>query len=163
MPTHLAPRTSDYFRRNNRHTHCSPSTRTYSPTHNAPHLKVRGTSWMENESRYNRLNSIAGRYIYKGKFTLLNAERGSFPNSSAIRLPDDHMPFGRRHHKDYTAATAIEVVAKSPWRQWLIRNSEADLQSYVSDQNWDYFVDTAADWKGEKFMNFYRGKSDLLP
>lgn len=129
----------------------------------APNLKIRGTSWTENELRYNRLNSIAGRYLYKGKYTLLNAERGRFPDFSPIKPPDGYMPFGRRHHKDFVAATALDVEAKSPWRQWLSRNLEDDLKNYVSYKNIDYFVDTTADWKGEQFLDFYRGKSDFLP
>jgi hypothetical protein len=129
----------------------------------APNLRIRGTSWMENELRYNRLNSISGRYIYTGKYTLLNAERGRFPDSSPINLPDDYLPFGKRHHKDFVAATALDAEAKSPWRQWLSRNLEDDLKDYVTHRNINYYVDTIADWKGEKFIDFYRGKSDLLP
>lgn len=129
----------------------------------APHLKVRGTSWMENELRYNRLNSIAGRYIYKGKFTLLNAERGSYPNSFAVRLPDNYMPFGRRHHRDYMVATAIDPETMSPWHQWLSKNLEAELKSYVFSANQYYFSDATVNSKHSKFTNFYLGKSDLLP
>lgn len=128
----------------------------------APHLKIRGTDWSENETRYKSLNSIAGRYIYKGKFTLLNAERGSFPNSASVKLPDDFMPFGKRHQEDFLNATSDDSIKPSAWRQWLIRNYEEDLKSYVYERNNRGSKNSSVDLTTRKFLDFYRGKSDLF-
>lgn len=128
----------------------------------APHLKVRGTDWMQNQARYNRLNSIAGRHLYKGRFTLLNAERGSFPNSTAIAIPDGHMPFGKRHNADYFVATNDMDGSISPWRKWLRRQFDPDLRDYVFWKNQGYLSDSIVRETDKKFISFYRGESDLL-
>ena len=128
----------------------------------APHLKIRGTDWSENEHRYKSLNSIAGRYIYKGKFTLLNAERGSFPNSAPVNLPEDFLPFGKRHQEDFMNATSDDSTKPSAWRQWLSRNLEDDLKSYVYERNNGGSKESSTDLNTRKFLDFYRCKSDLF-
>lgn len=128
----------------------------------APHLKIRGTDWSENEHRYKALNSIAGRYIYKGKFTLLNAERGSFPNSAPVNLQDNFMPFGKRHQEDFLNATIYDSSKPSAWRQWLSRNLEDDLKSYVYEHNNGGSKKSSTNLNTRKFLDFYRGKSDLF-
>ena len=129
----------------------------------APHLKIRGTDWTENEHRYKTLNSIAGRYIYKGKFTMLNAERGSFHHSAPVSLPEDFMPFGKRYQEDFRNATSDSNSGLCEWRKWLIRNFEEDLMSNVYERNTGYSIESPAVLKDRKFLDFYRGKSDLFP
>ncbi len=86
----------------------------------APSNKVRDDRFLgAKEAAYNRLNSIAGRHLYKANRRILNVERGSFPNATDIKVSDRVQPFGRALHPDYMRATQEDGTGKSEWQQWL--------------------------------------------
>jgi len=129
----------------------------------SPSLKVRGTDWSANQSAFNKLNSTSGRYLYKAKYTLANAEQGGFPNSSRIEIPADFMPFGKQHHRDFLDSTVGYEKKQSAWHRWLAKNHEGDLIWEIKDRNERYFKNEKSDENDPKFLAFYRGTSDLLP
>lgn len=90
----------------------------------APNNMVRDDSFYSvKKNIYNRLNSIAGRHLYKAKRRILHVERGSFPNANEINISDRVQPFGREMHPEFVIAT--EDNKENPdmlvpeWRQWL--------------------------------------------
>ncbi len=86
----------------------------------APNNKVRDDRFLgAKEAAYNRLNSIAGRHLYKAKRRILHAERGSFPNATDIETSDRIQPFGRALHPEYLKATREYDDEKSEWQIWL--------------------------------------------
>jgi hypothetical protein len=72
---------------------------------------------------YNRLNSVAGRHLYKAKRRILHVERGSFPNANDITVSDRVQPFGRDLHPEFLSATEGDQenlnAPPSEWKQWL--------------------------------------------
>ena len=104
----------------------------------APHLKVRDVDRRAVPERFAQLNSLAGRFLYKSRYTLANAERGSFPNSTKIDVPDDYKPFGAKHYKAYLEAT---TGGGSAWMRWLKKEFLFNLKSHVYEKSsfaWRY-------------------------
>lgn len=86
----------------------------------APNNKVRDDRFLgAKEVACNRLNSIAGRHLYKAKRRILHVERGSFPNATDIKVSDRVQPFGRALQSDYINATRENGDEKSEWQIWL--------------------------------------------
>jgi hypothetical protein len=86
----------------------------------APNNRVRDDRFSSAKKvENNRLNSIAGRHIYKARRRVLHVERGSFPNSNEITLSDRAQPFGRAMHPEFVLATQGDGLEKSEWQQWL--------------------------------------------
>ena len=129
----------------------------------APHLKVRGTEWSSNERRFNSLNSLSGRYLYKGRHTLQNVEHGCFPN---LNRPENHhneFPFGKRHQTDFLKLTAMDAKKRSPWLNWIAKNNEDDLTRIVYEKNFNYISAKPSADTTERFLEFFRGSTDQLP
>jgi hypothetical protein len=71
------------------------------------------------QAQFARLNSIAGRHLYKAKRRVMNAELGSFPNASDLKEPVE-MPFGKVNHARFIELTTGEKgTEKTKWRKWL--------------------------------------------
>lgn len=86
----------------------------------APNNKVRDDRFLgAKEAAYNRLNSIAGRHLYKVKRRILHVERGSFPNATDIKVSDRIQHFGRAMHPEFLLATEENGIEKSEWQRWL--------------------------------------------
>jgi hypothetical protein len=104
----------------------------------APSLKVRTAeriAFNTGSSPFDKLHSLTGRYLYKAERTLLNVERGSFPNNSKIALPDDYAPFGAKHQKDFKAAVSTDATNTSAWQAWLTGTYLNELKSEVIRRN----------------------------
>lgn len=86
----------------------------------APNNRVRDDRFLgAKKTAYNRLNSIAGRHLYKAKRRVLHVERGSFPNATDITRSNRVQPFGRAIHPEFVLATEGDGLQKSEWQQWL--------------------------------------------
>ena len=124
----------------------------------APNNIVRNISHpsSKNEEK-NRLNSIAGRHLYKANRRLLNLERGSFPNSEPIDIPDGHMPFGYDSNADYIKETS--AFNKNGWYQWVFNEYHPWLcRSVIRQNNLDKKnVDMVL------LAEFMQGNTDQLP
>ena len=84
----------------------------------------------------NGLTSMTGRYLYKARFALLNAERGSFPNHNAVEVSERYQPFGLKHQTEFRHATEDgKDGSESAWRNWLRREYAADLKVEVARRN----------------------------
>jgi len=82
------------------------------------------------------VNSVTGRFLYKGRFTLLNAERGSFPNADPIELSERHQPFGLKHQTDYRAATQdAKDGTECAYRKWLKEEYSLSLKNKIAQCN----------------------------
>lgn len=128
----------------------------------APHLRVRGAQRHGNERVFANMNSLTGRYLYKARFTLANVERGSFPNAEDPQL-DDQMPFGKKWHKAYLAATSLNSEVPSAWQQWLVESQLDDLKSLIVRKNrLSDAIRMPDSVTARKFPDFVAGKTDLM-
>jgi len=129
----------------------------------APSLKVRGIergAFTSGSSPFDKLHSLTGRYLYKAERTLLNAERGSFPNNSKVVMPKDYAPFGTQHQKNYLAAIESN---DSPWEIWLRENYFTELKLQVVRLNRLDSQYRMPDGKvRSRLPKFLEGSSDLL-
>lgn len=131
----------------------------------APSLKVRG---VENRAHYGRntplskLNSLTGRYLYKARFTLLNAERAMFPNNAALELGDRHQPFGIKLQTEYRRATESVDGELSEWHQWLKTQFQTELRMKVQELNHIVSFASMSPKEFERIKRFVAGKSDLI-
>ncbi len=109
------------------------------------------------------MNSLTGRYLYKARFALLNAERGSFPNYTAVQLSERYQPFGLKHQTEFRHATEDgKDGSESAWKNWLRRRYAADLRNEVARRN---HVGSQLDIDGlvrRRIDAFIAGTSDLL-
>ncbi len=127
----------------------------------APHLKLRGVVWSLAQPKFNQLASIAGRYHYKAKYLLANAERMTFPNVNKISMENSE-PFGKKLHSEFLAATNIEND-NSPWKEWLRKEFQTDLKYEIATRNRVVDQLKIPDSKVRlKISDFIAGKSDLL-
>lgn len=128
----------------------------------APHLRVRGAQRHGNERVFANMNSLTGRYLYKARFTLANVERGSFPNAEDPQL-DDQMPFGKKWHKAYLAATSLNSEVPSAWQQWLVESQLDDLKTLIVRKNrLSDAIRMPDSVTARKFPDFVAGKTDLM-
>lgn len=128
----------------------------------APHLRVRGAQRQGNERVFANMNSLTGRYLYKARFTLANVERGSFPNAEDPQL-DDQMPFGKKWHKEYLAATSLNSEVPSALQQWLVESQLDDLKSLIVRKNrLSDAIRMPDSVTARKFPDFMAGKTDLM-
>lgn len=134
----------------------------------APSLKVRGVDNKSHEYKksnpMSRLNSLAGRFLYKARFTALNAERGIFPCSNKIELGDRHQPFGLKLQTEYRQATESKGTELSEWHQWLSDMHKTELRMKVMRAN-----KISTDGYGvkeykvrQRIAEFIEGKTDLI-
>jgi len=110
------------------------------------------------------VNSVTGRFLYKGRFTLLNAERGSFPNADPIELSERHQPFGLKHQTDYRAATQdAKDGTECAYRKWLKEEYSLSLKNKIAQCN---SLEAPLRIPGSKVRlridAFIAGESDLL-
>lgn len=128
----------------------------------APHLRVRGAQRHGNERVFANMNSLTGRYLYKARFTLANVERGSFPNAEDPQL-DEQLPFGKKRHKAYLAATSLNSEVPSAWQQWLVESQLDDLKSLIVRKNrLSDAIRMPDSVTARKFPDFVAGKTDLM-
>lgn len=131
----------------------------------APHLKVRDTEGDEMQKRKHALNAITGRYYYKARYTLLNLERDSFPNFTAIDVSKRKQPFGTAHQTDYRLASHDESDGSvSAWTLWLRDQYLEDLHAKVmrSVPRLQYNIRRPESNARHRFPAFVAGLSDLL-
>jgi hypothetical protein len=109
------------------------------------------------------LNSLAGRYYYKARFLMLNAERGSFPNFDSIEVSNSSLPFGQKLHKEYLiATTSAENGEDSPWLIWLKTVYHGNLERDIKKANIFRNNLNPSDAEGERhFSDYISGKTDL--
>ena len=112
----------------------------------------------------NGLTSMTGRYLYKARFALLNAERGSFPNHTAVAVSERYQPFGLKHQTEFRHATEDgKDGSESAWKNWLRRKYAAELRNEVARRNHIKDKFEMADGKVRRRMDpFIAGESDLL-
>jgi hypothetical protein len=86
----------------------------------APNNLIRDDRFSEAKKvAINRLNSVAGRHLYKAKRRILNVERGSFPNCSEVDISSRKQFFGRELNTDFKQATTGTEGEICEWRQWI--------------------------------------------
>lgn len=131
----------------------------------APHLKLRTAERRleSRDKRFNQLNSLTGRYLYKARFTLAHVERRSFPNGGKINIPEGFMPFGKKYHQDYLAAIGKIDGVQSSWKEWLHDEYSVSLKHEIARRN---HITEKMKLPGskirQKFPDFIAGKTDLL-
>ena len=136
----------------------------------APQHKVRDGDGSIHNAPKHGLNSLTGRYLYKGRYTLLNAERGSFPNSEPLEISERHQPFGLKHQTEYRAATQdAKVGTESAWTQWLKKKYAVTLKYEIARRNHIEHLlkmqdgNPITNYKArQRFQAFIAGESDLL-
>lgn len=131
----------------------------------APHLKLRTAERRleSRDKRFNQLNSLTGRYLYKARYTLMNAERKSFPNGGKIILPEDFKPFGEKHDQEYQAAIGRIDGVESEWKKWLHDEYAISLKYEIIRRNrLEEKVKLPGSKVRQKLPNFIAGTSDLL-
>jgi hypothetical protein len=86
----------------------------------APNNLIRDDRFSEAKKvAINRLNSVAGRHLYKVKRRILNVERGSFPNCTEVDISNRKQFFGREFNTDFKQATIGTEGEICEWRQWI--------------------------------------------
>ncbi len=118
---------------------------------------------LNNHYVFRKMDSLVGRYIYKARYTLQNAEYGSFPNPNKISNQND-FPFGIEHQEDFLEKTTINKEREiSEYHKWVFKNFRNDLEQHIIDINHlrDFmkFPDSPV---RKRFPDFLSGKSDLL-
>jgi len=125
----------------------------------SPALNLRNLKRAEHQILFNRMNSLVGRYLYKAKFTLDNAEYGNFPNPNKPSIYDDK-PFGEKEHSKYIKATEGE---ESQYKHWLRNKFKATLHQYIIDKNRLHRQMSLSDSITRKrFLDFVSGKTEFL-
>jgi len=130
----------------------------------APQHRVRdGDGSILNASKH-ALNSLTGRYLYKGRYSLLHAERGNFPNTDEIELSARHQPFGLKHQTEYRAATKdSKDGTQSAWTQLLKKEYAVTLKYEIVRRNFIESQMRLPDGKMRRRIDaFIAGESDLL-
>lgn len=138
-----------------------------------PNLRVRGVEAgaYSGVTPVQKLNSLAGRYYYKGRYVLHNLERKSFPNSNkpdVTSLNDGDLFAG--HWQDEFLAMTNDVQMPngqadrpSDWSQWIQREYSSDLSAEVKYRNkYDENIKAQDAQSRKRFLNFISGESDLL-
>ena len=131
----------------------------------SPHLKLRGAERgiRFGDKRFNQLNSLTGRYLYKARYTLAHAERRSFPNGSKIVVPENFMPFGERHDQAYRAAIGQIDGVESEWQKWLHDEYAVTLKYEITRRNrLEEKMKLPGSKLRQRMPDFIAGKSDLL-
>ena len=138
----------------------------------APHLRVRNVERKDDhevKSRFHRLTSLTGRYLYKARYTLAHVERMSFPNASKIIHPENFMPFGERYDREYREAIgAIDIKEKvkkneSAWGKWLHEEYGTRLRHEIARRNrLEEKMKLPGSKTRLKLPDFIAGKTDLL-
>ena len=128
----------------------------------APQLRVRGVERGANERMFANMNSLAGRYLYKARFTLANVEQGIFPNAEPPEV-EMVMPFGEQLHAEYLAAIQDDGDKLSPWRKWLIEMEWPGLRSLIiGKNNLSDVVRLPDSITAKRFPDFVAGKTDVI-
>lgn len=101
----------------------------------SPALKVRGAetdsdAWQLGSSSVAKLNALAGRYLYQGRFLLQNLQLGDFPKVKQDPRYETFRPFGTAAHDWY-----LTQLDSEERRRWLRMNHHRELMTYVLEQN----------------------------
>jgi len=112
---------------------------------------------------FENLQSLTGRYLYKARFMVLNAERGTFPKIKKVELPENYSPFEELKSKGYLNSTTGKDNDESQWIKWLRRQFENELKTEIARRN------NLEDWRTsnnfkirKRFDDFVLGKDDLI-
>ena len=131
----------------------------------APHLRVRGVERqvypINKSSPFDKLHSLTGRYLYKAKNMLMQAERGSFPNAEKTTVSSK--PFGVNGDSHYRAATGQVIDVPSAWHKWLKDEYRIRLNIEVLERNrlGDSFR-LPGGMVRQRLPKFISGESDLI-
>lgn len=129
----------------------------------SPGLKLRDLDhgrYDGKSSPITRAQSTVGRFLYKAQRTVLNAERGSFPNFNPIESAE--LPFGKRHHSEFIAAVVGLNGELSPWQQWLHEEFHWRLMSRIKVKNRIEGMSAINPKLISRLPKFIAGESDLL-
>lgn len=129
----------------------------------APQHKVRLQDRMTYPKPFDILNSLTGRYLYKARYMLLNAEQNSFPNTAQYISDENSKPFGNEYHADFLASTVGNADKVSEWQNWLNEEYASALKFEIIRRNHLDDVVKLPDTKTRRRLpDFISGKSDLL-
>ena len=130
----------------------------------APQYRVRNEDGSLPNTSKKPMNALVGRFLYKGRFTLLNAERGSFPNANAIELSERYQPFGLKHQTDYRAATQdAKDGTECAYKKWLKEEYAFNLKMEIVRRNHvEDRMKMPASKVRMRINAFIAGESDLL-
>ncbi len=84
------------------------------------------------------LQAVAGRYLYKARFSRFHLERGTYPKYDKVDI-DAARPFGEardNHFKELTSEGKVASGASpSQWRQWVRKEYWSTLKAYIVEKN----------------------------
>jgi hypothetical protein len=121
----------------------------------SPAMKIKGLERAENPKRFQNLESLTGRYLYKAKYRVSHAEQGVFPNASKITEASPDL-FGK-WAKEFEAKTSRD----GEWIAWLRSQFERELIDEVKHKNKLYGLKMVdAKFSGEWLKNFISGEVD---
>jgi hypothetical protein len=129
----------------------------------APGLRLRGVErglFKRRTSPLDRMNSTIGRYLYKARWTLWNAELGSFPNKTKIE--PILRPFGARQDRDYAEATSFRRDNPSAWQLWLHQQYHEELVSRIRQKRGLLGMGVINARFLELLPKFIAGETDLI-
>jgi hypothetical protein len=127
----------------------------------APHHKMRDSNGYISRSPnpgLKSLQALTGRYLYKARFMLLHAERGSFPNSETIAVDDERDPFTPADQARYR----VEVAQDGEWNKWLKNRLLWELTEMIIDRNHLVGEQVAKASRNVRLNEFVAGRSDLI-
>ena len=133
----------------------------------SPSLRVRG---IERKSLlpgagnpFENLQSLTGRYLYKAKYMMLHAERGSFPNKEKIELDLSYEPFEKLKMQGYLNAINGEPDQDSTWIAWLRKQYESNLLNQIASKNGlEAMLNSNEPRLTKRFRNFVLGIENLI-
>jgi hypothetical protein len=118
---------------------------------------------MANTKPFTMLSSLTGRFLYKAKYTQLNAEFDSFPNSEKIILANNWQPFSEDEQAGFEAVVVGTGNGSSEWQEWLHEHYADYLRQEIIRRNRLLDDVKMPDSKIRKRLpEFIAGTSDLL-
>ena len=130
----------------------------------SPSLRVRGVDrdlLSSVSNPFDKLHSLAGRYLYKARHTLAHVQQGSFPNANKAVAAD--ALFGKKGETDYIAATIGRTGKPSDWQKWLHRQYHQRLVGEIARRNrLEAALRLAGNRIHQRLPAFISGTSDLL-
>lgn len=133
----------------------------------SPAIKIRDQAievWKEKTKRpEHRLMSVTARYLMKARQTLINAERGRFPDYRKASNTQDYQPFGPEQHANFLARTATDNQEADSYVSWLRQEFDQELQGQVKKVNRLHQSLRMPDGLAAKqWPAFYAGSSDKI-
>ena len=133
----------------------------------SPAINIRNQAievWKEKTRRpEHRLMSVTARYLMKARYTLMNAERGTFPDYRKSAVGYESMPFGSRAHADFIERTSTTESSPDGYIAWIRNEFEADLRDEVIRANRLFTKMRLPDSNtSRQFPAFFAGTSDKI-